>query len=98
MITHVVLLQPKPETTREELAHAFDLVKGLQQHITGILDIQTGENFSANHQGYTAGFIMQFQEREYLKAYAPHPAHRIVSDELVRICPSIIDFDLEQNE
>jgi hypothetical protein len=50
-----------------------------------------------NHQGYTYGFIMHFVDRDHLNAYAPHPAHRVVSDELVRICHHIIDFDLEQS-
>jgi hypothetical protein len=31
---------------------------------------------------------------EQLKGYAPHPSHRVVSDELRRLCSSIIDFDI----
>jgi hypothetical protein len=41
---------------------------------------------------------MRFVGSDHLKAYAPHPAHRVVSDELVRICRSIIDFDIEHQE
>ncbi len=94
MITHVVLLQPKEETTSEELAAALQLVKTLQQQIPEILDVQTGTNLSSHHQGYTHGFVMHFADEEHLHAYAPHPLHRVVADELVRLCASIIDFDL----
>ncbi len=94
MITHIVLLQPKPETTREELTHVFGMLKELQQHITGILDVQTGEMSAQTIKGILLALLCSL-EREDLKAYAPHPAHRLVSDELVRVCSRIIDFDLE---
>lgn len=96
MILHTVLLKPKPETSQEEIAAALRHVQDLQQAIPGILDVQTGANLNGpNSQGFTHGFIMQFIDADHLKAYAPHPAHKVVSEELVRISQSIIDFDLE---
>ena len=98
MITHVVLLQLKAGVRSEEVDAVLRQVQALQTAIPGIMDVQVGANSSANHRGYTYGFVMHFVDREHLKAYAPHPAHKIVSDELVRICESIIDFDLESEE
>jgi Stress responsive A/B Barrel Domain len=95
VVTHVVLLQPKAEIRAEEIYTALKQVEALQQAIPGIIDVQTGVNRSANHRGYTYGFVMHFIDDEHLKAYAPHPAHHVVSQELVRICSSIIDFDIE---
>jgi hypothetical protein len=63
--------------------------------IPGIVETQAGENRSPNNQGYTYGFVMHFVDAEHLKAYAPHPAHQIVSKELQAMCDSIIDFDIE---
>ncbi len=97
MITHIVLLQPKPEITLEEITNALNQVQALQQVIPGIIEVEAGENLSVNHQGYTYGFVMKFADQEHLRAYAPHPAHRIVSDELRRICSSIIDFDMRSS-
>lgn len=94
MITHVVLLKPKAETTPNEMRQVLAQVHILQQSIPGIIDVQTGENLSMNQQGYTYGFIMHFIDVEHLKAYAPHPAHRIVSDEIRRVSSQVIDFDL----
>lgn len=94
MITHIVLLQPKPEITADEMQQVLAQVRTLQHSIQGIVDVETGENASGNHQGYTYGFVMHFVDREHLKAYAPHPAHRIVSDEIRRVSSQVIDFDL----
>lgn len=94
MVTHVVLLQPKPEITAEEIQAALSHVEALQHSIPGIIDVQVGENLSAN-QHYTYGFIMHFIDMEHFRGYAPHPSHRVVSDELRRICSNITDFDME---
>ena len=98
MMIHIVLLQPRAETSSEEMNAVLKQVQALQEAIPGIIDVQIGENVSKNHQGYTHGFVMRFVDSDHLKAYAPHQAHRVVSDELVRICHSIIDFDIEQPE
>jgi hypothetical protein len=98
MIIHTVLLQPKRETSVEEVKMVLEQVQALQDVIPGIIDVQVGENGSSNHQGYTYGFVMHFVDRDHFNAYAPHPAHRVVCDTLVRICQHIIDFDIEQRE
>jgi heme-degrading monooxygenase HmoA len=94
MINHVVLLQPKAEVTEEEITKVLSHVQGLQETIPGIIETRVGKNLSANHQGYVYGFVMHFVDEEHLKAYAPHPAHQVVSRELQDICESIIDFDI----
>jgi heme-degrading monooxygenase HmoA len=95
MIDHVVLLQPKAEVTEEEITKVLSHVQGLQETIPGIVETRVGKNLSVNHQGYVYGFVMRFVDAEHLKAYAPHPAHQVVSKELQNICQSIIDFDVE---
>ena len=95
MVTHIVLLQPKPEIPVNEITNILAQVEALQHTIPGIVDIQAGKNMSDYNQGYTYGFVMRFVDIKHLKAYAPHPAHQIVSQELQRICQNIIDFDIE---
>jgi len=94
MIHHVVLLQPKTEVTEEEITKVLSDVQGLQESIPGIIETRVGKNLSVNHQGYVYGFVMRFVDEEHLKAYAPHPVHQVVSQELQNICQSIIDFDI----
>jgi heme-degrading monooxygenase HmoA len=94
MIDHVVLLQPKAKVTEEEITRVLSHVQDLQETIPGIVETRVGKNLSVNHQGYVYGFVMRFVDAEHLKAYAPHPAHQVVSKELQDICQSIIDFDI----
>jgi Stress responsive A/B Barrel Domain len=95
MVTHVVLLQPKPEVPGNEITTALVHVQALQDTIPVIVDVRVGKNMSNYNQGYTYGFVMKFVDVEHLKLYALHPAHQIVSQELQRICQKIIDFDIE---
>ncbi len=94
MITHVVLLQPKAETTEDEIATALSHVQELQQAIPEIIEVHTGKNLSNYNQGYSHGFVMQFVDQEHLKTYASHSAHQVVSNELQNISQRIIDFDI----
>ena len=95
MIRHTVLLKPKSTVSADMIALALQHVRELQKAIPGILEVQAGPNLNnSNNHGYTHGFEMLFADAETLKNYAPHPAHKLVSDELVSISESIIDFDL----
>ena len=90
-----MLLQPKAQTTSDEIAEALVHVQALQHAIPGIESVQVGENLNrSNNRSYTHGFVMQFANAEVFKAYAPHPAHQPVSQELQRLCESMIDFDV----
>jgi hypothetical protein len=97
MLSHVVLLKPKSGIPQPKITTALEHVQALQQAIPGIVSVQIGENLNAsNNQGYTHGFIIQFENEEIFRDYAPHPAHKPVSEELGDICESIIDFDIAQ--
>jgi len=94
MIAHVVLLQPKLETTEEELAAFLERVRALQQAIPGIISISAGGNQSEYNRGFTYGVIMHFVDEAHLEAHHLHPAHLAVVEELDRLCQQTIDFDL----
>lgn len=94
MITHVVLLQPKPNISEEEILELLWCAKALQDTIPGIMAISVGKNRSLYHQGYTYGIIMHFVDEAHLAAHHPHPAHLAVVEELDRLCEQSIDFDL----
>jgi antibiotic biosynthesis monooxygenase (ABM) superfamily enzyme len=94
LITHIVLLQPKPETTSEETEAVLEQVKALKGKIPGLIEVQVGANGHTAHQGYTYGFVMRFVDDEHLKAYSPHPAHRVVSPELRRLSTYLLNFDI----
>lgn len=96
MITHIVLLQPKAETSEQDIKAFLVHVRALREIIPGILAISTGKNRSPYQSGYTYGIIMHFVDEAHLQAHHPHPAHVAVVEELDRLCESSIDFDLEE--
>ena len=94
MIAHIVLLQPKPGITDDELATFLEHVRVLQQAIPGIVAISVGKNRSIYNRGFTYGVIMHFVDEAHLEAHHLHPAHLAVVEELDRLCQQTIDFDL----
>ncbi len=96
MIAHVVLLRPKPGIPQQDIELALTHVRALREIIPGIVSVAAGSNLSSSHKGYTYGFIMRFEDKEHLKNYAGHEAHKPVSEELQHVCESIIDFDLAE--
>ncbi len=96
MITHIVLLQMKPETTAEQMTAVLGMVRHLESSIPGLVRIDTEKNLSSQHRGYEYGFVMQFASHEALQGYATHPSYAPVKAELQRLCQSNIVFDFAQ--
>ncbi|HLZ56185.1 MAG TPA: Dabb family protein [Ktedonosporobacter sp.] len=96
MITHILLLEPKPETTPEEMEAVLERVKALQEKIPGIVDVQTSPNLNQYNHGFTYGFVMRFVDEDHLKAYSPHPEHKAVSADLRRLCNRLLNFDYKE--
>ena len=94
MIYHILLLEPKPETTPEDMEAVLQACKALKGQIPGLLDVQAGPNQHTANFGYTYGFVMTFADAEALKAYSPHPAHKAVSPRLRQLCSHLLNFDL----
>ncbi|GER88437.1 hypothetical protein KDW_25990 [Dictyobacter vulcani] len=46
MVTHVVLLQPKAETSKEQIETVLKQTQALKDIIPGIQDVHGGENLS----------------------------------------------------
>jgi len=93
---HTLLLQPKPETTPEEMETALDHVRALQHTIPGITNVQVGKNRNSNNFGYTYGLIIYFADEAHFQAYFPHPEHKAVGVELRRLCTTLLNFDIPQ--
>ena len=96
MLTHVVLLQPKPEATPEDIQTALKGIEYLRQHIPEILDLQIGPSLSPQEKqgGYAYGFVMHFAGKEQLDLYAVNAIHLAAGAELNRVFCNIVDFDI----
>jgi len=60
IVTQVILLRPKVETTDEVLAAFFKAVHSSQKHIPCLVAASTGENQSTAHRGFTHGILLRF--------------------------------------
>jgi hypothetical protein len=96
MITHIVLLQIKPDIAPERITQALHRIQQLEASVPGLLHVQANKNLSTLHKGYEYGYIMQFASQEALQAFPSHPSYGPVKAELQLICQSNIVFDVAQ--
>jgi hypothetical protein len=98
MVRHVLLLQPRPDTSAQAIESCRQALAGLVGRVPGLLDFHWGENLAPaeRRDGFTHGFSMDFINRDALHAYGPHPDHRPVA-QLVRATFErivVLDFTL----
>lgn len=98
MVRHILLLQPRPDTTPEAIEACREAITSLVGRIPGLVSCHWGENFAPveRREGLTHGFSMDFADRESLEAYGPNPAHlpaaKLVRATFERIV--VLDFTL----
>ncbi len=97
MIDHIVIVKFGEQTTNEQLQEVVDRFKALKNHLTGVVDLQAGINFSEKNQGYQVLLSARFENRAALEAYGPHPEHQAVAAyirEVGRVDSIIMDIEL----
>ncbi|WP_321785062.1 Dabb family protein [Paraburkholderia sp. J94] len=96
-IKHIVMWDLKGESP-EEKATAAKRVKlafeGLNGKIPGLLKLEIGIDFSGVDYACDVVLYSEFDSREALRAYATHPEHLRVRDELtgVRVSRHQVDY------
>jgi hypothetical protein len=95
MIRHVLLLQPRSDSSPQAIEACRQALNSLVGRIPGLLDCHWGENFAAveRREGFTHGFTMDFIDRASLDAYTPHPDHRPVAALVRGTFERIVAFD-----
>ncbi|MDF2961651.1 MAG: Stress responsive alpha-beta barrel protein [Paenibacillus sp.] len=97
MIDHIVLVKFGESTTQEQLQEVVDRFKALRSHLTGIVDLQAGINFSEKNQGYQVILTVRFEDRAALAAYGPNPQHQEVAAfirEVGRVDSIVVDIEI----
>jgi hypothetical protein len=97
MIDHIVLVKFADSTTQEQLAEVVTRFKALREHLTGIVDLQAGLNFSEKNQGYQVVLSVRFEDRASLEAYGPNPKHQAVAAfirEVGRVDSIVVDIEI----
>uniref|UniRef100_A0A7S3V0R8 Stress-response A/B barrel domain-containing protein n=1 Tax=Aplanochytrium stocchinoi TaxID=215587 RepID=A0A7S3V0R8_9STRA len=82
-MTHVVLFK-MPDTFDAVLAEAASTSKKLLE-IPGVQTVQFGKTFTTERaQGWTHVLVVQFDSKESLPGYGPHPIHKAWADKFAR--------------
>jgi len=97
MIDHIVLVKFAETTTQEQLQEVVKRFKALKNHLSGIVDLQAGINFSEKNQGYQVVLSVRFEDRAALEAYGPNPEHQAVAAfirEVGRVDSIVVDIEI----
>ena len=73
-LVHVVTIQWNEGTTDAQKQAVYDGVRKMAGEIPGIHNIWT-KPIKVQGQGYGGAFVMEFDSKDALDAYAKHPAH-----------------------
>lgn len=97
MVRHILLLAKRPETTSEEVSAIRSDLESLVGGIPGLLDVRWGENFAApeRREDFSHGFTMDFESRQSLADYAPHPLHKPVAQRVRAAFHRIVVLDID---
>ena len=83
MVKHIVAWRLKDSAHGNTKAANARLIRekleALRGHIPGLLHIEVGIDFSATETSADIVLLTEFESREALAAYYPHPAHQAVS-------------------
>jgi hypothetical protein len=101
MLDHCVFCQIRPENPAARVEDILSRLASLLGLVEGMEDFRAGPNrdYEGKSAAYGMGFICRFRDREALRAYDLHPAHRAAGADLVAVCQGGADgitvFDLE---
>ena len=97
MIEHIVLVQFKPEVTEDQKSAIRQQLLTLRDDIPGIVELNTGTNFSERAQGFDTALRVRFTDRAALEAYTPHPKHQEVVQKMIATGVDnmiVVDFEI----
>jgi hypothetical protein len=96
MVRHILLLQPRLDTSLEAIEACRVALVRLVGRIPGLLDCHWGENLAPpeRREGLTYGFTMDFEDHDSLRKYLPHPEHQPVAALVRAAFDRIVVLDL----
>lgn len=97
MVRHILLLQPKPGATHDQIEDCRRSLAALVGKIDGLVNFHWGANFASvqRQDGLGYGFSMDLVDKAALAAYAPHPLHKQAGAKVLEAFDRIVVFDFE---
>lgn len=94
IVTQVILLRLKAETTDHALATFFKAVQQAQPHMPCLVAVATGENQSEAHRGFTHGIFLHFDHDP--QEAKVHPKYQDLLTKARDLCEQVVIFELPQ--
>lgn len=102
MIRHCVFIRFRSAVGEAERQAIADDISALRQKISGFRTVHTGVNVSPEQgmdKGYSAGFIIDFDDASARDAYLVHPDHQKAGQRIVAAAEGgvggILVYDME---
>lgn len=94
MVKHIVMfkLLEKNETNIEKIVNAL---KSLEENIDVLRSVEIGVDYAESERSYDIVLTTEFDDREGLKAYGPHPNHLPVVEIIRPLCSASVVVDYE---
>lgn len=97
-LTHMLLLQAKPETSSAQFDAALASLLALKQQIPVVVSVEAHPSINPGGQSrYTHIVNFTFASVEDLKTYIQHPAHQAILGDFQRFFANPIVFDYLQD-
>ena len=94
MIKHIVMFKLK-ERNDENIAKVVNSLKTLEGNIDFLRSVEVGVNFTESERSYDIVLTTEFDDRNALNAYGPHPQHLPVVEIVRSLCSSSVVVDYE---
>ncbi|MEL6751839.1 MAG: Dabb family protein [Pseudomonadota bacterium] len=104
MIIHIGLLT-LADPAGEDIADVMEGLAALRGRLSGMLEFEHGPNIDAEGLSPDCdyGFVVRFQDRAALQAYADDDEHKAIGVQLLALCKGgidglmVVDLDLSPN-
>jgi hypothetical protein len=95
MITHIVMLKAKENTTKKELEEIKTMLEELPKEIKELKHMEAGINFKESDRALDLALYSKFDTKEDLAIYATHPAHLKVVELIKQRCEytRVVDYE-----
>ena len=94
MIKHIVMFKLK-DRNKENIQKIVDELKTLEGNIDVLRSAEIGVNFTESERSYDIVLTTEFDDRNALNAYGPHPNHLPVVEIVRSLCSGSVVVDYE---
>ena len=94
MIKHIVMFKLK-DKNKENIEKIVNALKAVEGNINVLRSAEIGVNFTESERSYDIVLTTEFDNRDALDAYGPHPKHAPVVKTVRSLCSGSVIVDYE---